>query len=1757
MYSFSNSSDEEKTFHFLLSPHLIHKAAELRGHLQFLKSCMSCQNENRLTFETTFWSNIISEINFGKVKIVQDSTSPVITHTSSEKSENLVSLQSYPNGKLHIESLSNLLQITLEEAANLTYSALLNIDSTDQNDNEQKLRSSHESLLGSPSLITFIQQYHLQTQVTKLRCLTECMRMELDGDLKEDCIKEISLFLDELNDKYQIQVASDGEKIKSRGLFRMLLLCACCGIQSEPFINGSNALCGLYEQTALESLLTLLYGKRMNGEEVSRWDLMVLLLNFESKGFFCAKSGRIPKLAALICAEAMSLWRFTGLSKSLSESHALFHDVSSTNAQHELKAILQVLQRNSHNVNKRRAKHLSSASFSQATSEDCTEAPEAIALLTFGLLLILAQLHHPKLSENQRRILCEWGMESIRLANDEFGGFAYLEWTMDSLLPLNNEKLFRKDQKGDFFLACYDIHNIELEENPYDDAATVVYSSIGREIISAIISAFYLNDGGDKSKFPIEDIKMLASLLSLSYRNQTTSRISFWNTWYEYINNRLDAKYQSQIRRTDPFCFLVDASHHLAVSSSKVHKQNAVQYLTAVAPLLELVSSLVCDLQTMRFAMEGITGDDHAGGVVLLPPIIVTTALLMSAELHHKQIYKMKNSSPQQKEFFSVVNRVISSVSCILQIGGPYVFSLIIKSLEKHHGDSMQLPRKLFLIAIHAPMPDIAYHALTMLSNVLKLVGVEKERCISYHITTSECLLDGFGSLSDGFSTFLSLYIENTYQKNLNSLTKKISCRKAIALMTILHLLSSNLILITNSSLSDNTMESYISTILNGSIMACDILTQNSSLQSSIATKMGEEEIELNIVCILAISKTLQVIQPFIQHPNPNISAVCDNTRHNIIYKLATTSKLGQILALHATLPVSSALRGSLLVEAWKFHNETKTKDGEKEQRFGAWGMIVTKLDKTGQISNCKRPKYLEKESELAKNINLVNYDMGVTQQNSVEYGDVREKREEFDYAKTLLKMMAKESTVLLLLWTKLAKEIFDNYNTIDSYESSNIENKLHDKNLMVHGESLRMSKDDLKNLSPVWKVFIPPSPPPQASIIRFEGGKMKVALRSIVEGIDMNSNDITMKYKNEKIKDDSFFASLQPISHSCWPNNISFLTLLSRYISDSDITSNDRILPCNEAWELFISMIKQISEINGPTSELLLISLNGGLQFHRALLMSLKIFLREKKINQRAFIFLTQSLRLLSSTIGENQNFATVLLLGDDAVNGMQKHNASQSNQSSDEKLSKKIIPVCDLFMKVIKEVCSLISNGSDGISNEYLFVVSLIMQFIVKLYDACRIEKFVASTSKLPQSRGQYMHTLEYFLCDDNFLKDMLKILNMENNLLQTDSSQKLKVISISSLENDLYSVSCNVSCISSRHINALHLRLCALKIIARELHIKGNTSCESTPNVLLDGIKSYLCPKKESLFEAHHIFETMSNQFSGIILSAKKLQFLRKHIESMGLYGDFVLSPRSNKQYMLEHEKDYDSDSWYLNHLMSVRGTIQNFGKRYSALSALLLEYIVCDKLAKMQSYYVKSWRQFIEISSNVIFSENLSFYNVIEKDGVSTPNLKSKLFSSIGKDDKKENRSVLEWSLSLVHHIVLGLEEQYRSINQSAIIDTSSSNVRFSEAWTSNLYTVGKISIELSDVMVACLHRCEQSNSTSLQKYAGELQKLFYELMDVAGKLFAITRAPQSKHDSQITNAHTRRDASDKISIVSNCSLSSFSILFINYEITSQF
>ena len=503
------------------------------------------------------------------------------------------------SGTKHLVALVLLLRISRIDAVRLTLSALRDLQ------NHKHL----QSLLGTQALFQMVLSYHYRQRSARLSIVAECLRMEQDAD----CPAFIRQQLDTMDQTYKMNG-------KCKKIFRRLIFLSTA--PAAPLLreqlmvlkqlHGSNEhfLSTVTEEPpqredAMEALLVLLYSR----VKVSRSDLILLLQVFASCHCFFTDMGkdqlrpRLPHLCALVCAECFSLWCTYGF--DWVDNHPILTGVlqGDKTAEQELEVVQILLGQYGNTMVQRRVELMASTTTS---SEFVVETPESLAMLAFGLLLRLAYASQPTPKQPFNMYWHKFkdiAMESVQMASDQMGAFNYLDSVLRTLLATTNSlaaatptSAYCEHIPHDWqFPALPQILHSELTCNKLD-AAAMAYTSIGLELITCILSAF-----SDSILTCTENITMMANLAAIIFSNHAEICEPFWNDFETF-----DADSSMMCSPNHQIGVLLNVAYNLAATAMN---QGEDRRLSAVAPLMRLVSSLCCNSRVCSLVMTMLPSD--------------------------------------------------------------------------------------------------------------------------------------------------------------------------------------------------------------------------------------------------------------------------------------------------------------------------------------------------------------------------------------------------------------------------------------------------------------------------------------------------------------------------------------------------------------------------------------------------------------------------------------------------------------------------------------------------------------------------------------------------------------------------------------------------------------------------------------------------------------------------------------------------------------------------------------------------------------------------------------------------------------------------------------------------------------------------------------------------------------------------------------------------------------------------------------------
>ena len=687
---------------------------------------------------------------------------------------------------------------------------------------------------------------------------------------------------------------------------------------------------------------------------------------------------RLDGIWSLVCSECMGLWRanntsdddwikehpfFAGLEDSTGlGGSALSLSVGANDngnkTRIELEALCQKLREVGETVRgRRRYAYQSQMRENQQGSVDESDelwgiqASDALTLLAFGLLLRLAYLSSP--SDEFLDKLGGWGQECAQMANDECAAFAYLHSVIDRMVldPLGKNGRRRRDVGGEKLVDCL-VSRGELqmmscdvlalmdgEQQAHDgdeenmgelsgDAASIVYQSIGNEILAGTIRSFREALLSLQSPSAVDNICMLTDLASVLYRNSPILCDQFWCEWESFCQGDGMADGDSS---DDPMCYLLDASHTLAVSTLIEMNRGAgtensiIHFLKPLASFLRFIASMCANTATVYSIMDSD----------FLPEGLIATSISVCAAL--APLVSSLNASDNHitSEECNTVRHattVIQSISTLAYFGGKRARDWIRQSVgPKVLCDiaSLVVPQRQNIM-VHNCI-ELSSSAMNLLSELLT------DSDAIFHSNALECFSSAASFGSDSSSAFNVLASGGTHSE------------ATLSVMLVMNCFAMNL---TRSIFqSQNNTQGNVSSLLtigNGIKVGLEVL---STLYSAGEVSVPSSDLQIGIChfIVSSVVATLVGLKPIIYlHEDDSVREIATTIRNEIINALATSTALGQVVASLASAPISTAFvknsstvkELSMVMDSASYQRENIKNAG----KYGSWSKFVTPM---------------------------------------------------------------------------------------------------------------------------------------------------------------------------------------------------------------------------------------------------------------------------------------------------------------------------------------------------------------------------------------------------------------------------------------------------------------------------------------------------------------------------------------------------------------------------------------------------------------------------------------------------------------------------------------------------------------------------------------------------------------------------------------------------------------------------------------------
>lgn len=754
-------------------------------------------------------------------------------------------------GRIHLEAIMALGKVSQESALVLTLRTLSTI-STDRLD----------PLLGTRHFLLKILEFHHRQRLARLCVVAECLRLAQD---QESPLRDSFMMTLSEVDGYCI------DQSKKRGLLRFLLSATCpqdatfsreqlekiaklgTAIHCKQFLEDAQEIIRLFTRReqieAMDAIMALLYGQIDQG--VTRADLVLIMTAFQSQGQFFVRSQHLDKslrrmsmLCALACVESMALWQSTDTSPDCAwvEKHPLLVHCPGP----EMETIIKLVK--------------------TYTSVQ-RQGPEALIALALGLLLQSASIVDPQWS-NVR----DEAMNLVVTAN-HYDALGYLETIMNELIEY-------MPMEGDENTP----HNQELSSR------SLIYASVGRELVSAMVSNFHESILTPRHESFAKNVQMLCSLAAITTRNSPILSDIFWFYWN-------DTETVDRTIPTNPLVLLMDTANQLAVSAM-MHELSDESFLLSITPLVRFVSAVIYHPEMVAPETQTLMFRDG----------------LLCKALHVAS--RMANSS--------VLYEFIASVAVIATIADSPGSRATMRNALDGEIDSARPtgPRLLVDIVLNSTQGGVSEKGLEILSNLL-------QESPSWTLEISSILKSMKTSDQETWRRVMSQsdFSSRAAAKLLDQISRNISY------------------LIFREDMSDSTACELINFAWNSITPLASML---SSLGGTSTQLLGKQRLSFDTARAImdCISGALTAIEPVIAlHPSQVVRQSGDEFRKVIVSLLAARVGISKAIMYYATVPalfgLASALDGSSRDDMVQTQKETS--------KYGLFHNLMTSVNEPSQ----------------------------------------------------------------------------------------------------------------------------------------------------------------------------------------------------------------------------------------------------------------------------------------------------------------------------------------------------------------------------------------------------------------------------------------------------------------------------------------------------------------------------------------------------------------------------------------------------------------------------------------------------------------------------------------------------------------------------------------------------------------------------------------------------------------------------------------
>ena len=422
------------------------------------------------------------------------------------------------------------------------------------------------------------------------------------------------------------------------------------------------------------------------------------------------------------------------------------------------------------------------------------------------------------------------------------------------------------------------------------DAGSLLYASIGHEVLIALVTAFQDTILSADSPSACENLSMVCDLASLIYRNSPMLCEPFWSDWE-------NATAPGATGTAPPLCRVMDSAFLLVTNAVKVEESGGIgkeQLLATTAPLFQLLATMCYNADKVEFALTAIDST------------VIQKAWSFVALTGKDGDIAFKQNRLRFLNSFGALTRVGNSREC-----RSIIRECLEQSMEMEFAGAPTGPT-LLLNSLTLPDPECNEIVLSIIADLLPDASVDWAWTFAH----------GFDRLGSS-KAFADKSLVHPLVRVFNGL---VACLGPVAF---------------SENMSDAEVESYLTLIWSG-------VVRLSSHLSECMSNVSREQIPLATASVILdfLTSCLRELGPItLVHKSVTVQSTALGIRDATVEMLARTSNLGESVVYYALLPISMSVGfaiESFAQERTIIQCASTEETGSNTSKYGMWRSTVS-----------------------------------------------------------------------------------------------------------------------------------------------------------------------------------------------------------------------------------------------------------------------------------------------------------------------------------------------------------------------------------------------------------------------------------------------------------------------------------------------------------------------------------------------------------------------------------------------------------------------------------------------------------------------------------------------------------------------------------------------------------------------------------------------------------------------------------------------